>query len=220
MIEGYEYLDYIIDNIVDEVPLNTDEEFEAMLKELVEDVRLELSNRYKIHACDSDNYHYQGLCDEACRMIDYILSNVSVRIFKKTKGKVLGVLHRHGEQKHSPVVTESKNWPLQHSWLIVKYDNEKWYVDATCQQFGWLYDDIPDLYVSKEPPRWFYDDRDNPAWNGITKKINNMIVIPRRINNSNVYVKDGLIEFIQYEIWGRISDYIRRKELARWNPKR
>ena len=127
MIEGYEYLDYIIDHFVSEGI----DDFEFILKEIVEDVRLELSRRYGIYSCDGDNYHYRGLCDEACRMIDYILSNISVRLFKS-----IGIIARHGEQKHTTKI-ESKYWILQHSWLIVIYNNEKWYVDPTCQQFDW-----------------------------------------------------------------------------------
>ena len=87
------------------------------------------------------------------------------------------------------------------------------YVDPTSSQFSYIHDDIPDYYISTDKPKWYYPDDENPAWKGITKKINSLIRITRKINGNKVHY--GIIEFIQYEIWGIISDLIRSDELRK-----
>lgn len=178
----------------------------------VKEIRESLAKDYDINdGCFKD---YNGLCntasDEFCNnMADY---------FKKHKDLAdemlcsVGIIH--GEQKHSSEI-KSSYWPIQHTWCYVKFARMIAYVDITSQQFKNIYNDIPDYYISLDKPRWFYPDKENPAFRGFTRWINKHIKIKHDIkdNDGKVIktVKEGLIEFIQYEIWSKISDKIYEK---------
>lgn len=96
--------------------------------------------------------------------------------------------------------------------ITINYKYEKkynFYVDPTMGQFKYLYNNIPDYWVStKNPARYYYyQDRKNPAWHPfITRFINQNIKVPVEYNGE--MHKEGIIEFIQYEIWGKISQFI------------
>lgn len=156
---------------------------------------------------DALNPNYAGLCYQATDMfIKRMQKSCEIR------GTSLKYRSIHGEQKHNPRIHSSK-WPYQHQWCWVEIFGRRYYVDCTCGQFKTIYDDIPDYYISVKKPKWFLDDRKNIAFNGITKWLNQKIVIKRRVvltDWGETDVHDGIVEFIQYEIWGTISNFIRK----------
>lgn len=166
-------------------------------------VRDDMSKIYDVTDGFYKNFH--GLCNTATiRLID----NLRISL----KNTPVDIYSIHGEQKHTPR-TESCHWPFQHTWLAVDFDQCTIYADPTCGQFKDLYNDIPDYYVSTKPPKWFYPDSRNPVWNGITARINEKIKIKRKgvpPYSADKIIEDGIIEFLQYEVWGRISDIIRK----------
>lgn len=176
-----------------------------IIRPIVEKVRELLAAKYDVS--EKGKYpNYQGLCHEAsmlvCSEINGLGTNPDgIRFMASTI---------HGEQKHTPKIM-STDWPIQHTWCEV-YDRRLRgyiYVDATCGQFKDIYDDIPDYYIAVYPPKWFYPDRKNPAWRGFTKKLNRSIQIPFKPFPNNDYVgHEGIIEALQYRVWGNISDLI------------
>ena len=151
--------------------------------------------------------HYAGLCYEATQLF---IENIQKSCEKK--GLSFKFKSIHGEQRHTPKIP-SNQWTAQHQWCWVEISGRRYYVDCTCEQFKHMYPDIPDYYISVKKPKWFIDDRSNIAFNGVTKWINLKIVLKRRVEILDfgpMEVHDGIIEFIQYEIWGRISDGIRK----------
>lgn len=175
---------------------------------IVESVRYKLSRQYDVTSGEYERF--TGLCDIASeevilRLKDYLINSG----FTTPKDFVITSIH--GEQRHSTSI-ESKFWPLQHTWVHLNIFNTSIYVDPTSSQFDNIYNDITPYYISTMKPKWFYPDKENPAWRGIGCKINNIKLIPRKIIMGNeIYkVHDGIIEFVQYEIWGRISDTIRK----------
>jgi len=177
-----------------------------VLERKVKYVRRFLRNKYYADTCKG-NDDFAGLCIEATKLfMDKIRSSCD---HSEIPVKIKEI---HGEQSHCPRL-QSKYWCFQHDWCCVDIAGEVYYVDCTCGQFKRLYDDIPDYYISTKKPKWFLPDRENIAFNGITKKINQCIIIHRKITDvdgKKRVVNDCIIEFIQYEIWGRISDLIRK----------
>lgn len=175
---------------------------------IVESVRDKLSRQYDV---TSGGYEkFAGLCDVASaevilRLKDYLTNSGF------TTPEDFTVTSIHGEQRHSTII-ESKFWFLQHTWVCLNIFNTVIYIDPTSSQFDNIYHDIPSYYISMVKPKWFYPDKENPMWRGIGCKINRIKFIPRKIivNNKIYKTHDGIIEFAQYEIWGRISDTIRR----------
>lgn len=174
------------------------------LKEIVTDIRRLLEKDYDIE----DQYQdYSGLCDEA-----YTRFKAAIESFNIQYGTNWEVLHFHGEQKHSAQISPS-NWIYQHTWMGVKIDEKVVYVDPTSQQFRWLHKDIPDYYISSEPPPWYYWDRKNPAFNSIWKRLNELIKWKRIVKDfDGEYhrVTEHLVEFIQYSIWGGLCELYRK----------
>lgn len=175
---------------------------------IVESVRDKLSKQYDVTSGGCEKF--SGLCDAASaevivRLKDYLINSGF------TTPEDFVVMSIHGEQRHSTII-ESKFWILQHTWVYLNISNTPIYIDPTSSQFDNIYDDIPSYYISTVKPKWFYPDQENPAWRGICGKINNIRFIPRKIIvNDEIYkAHDGIIEFVQYEIWGRISDAIRK----------
>lgn len=186
----------------------TDSLITSVIPQMIEGIRNELSTQYDVTSGDCERF--TGLCDIASAMVilrikDYLINNGFT-----TPGDFI-VDSIHGEQRHSTAI-ESRFWILQHTWACLKIHNDLIYIDATCSQFNNIYDDMPDYYVSTIPPKWFYPDRDNPAWRGILSKINDIKFIPRKIvvDSLSTTYYDGIVEFIQYNVWGKISDMIRR----------
>ncbi len=176
---------------------------------IVKDIRKDLCKLYDVYGIHSLYKDYTGLCniasDQFCKsMIEYLNNN------KKLSGISYSVGTIHGEQKHLPNI-QTLYWGIQHTWCYVKLDNTIIYVDITSEQFKSIYPNIPDYYVSYIKPKWFYPDKNNPAFCGILGYINNHISIKHntldRFGNSQK-VQDGIIEFFQYNVWGYISDKI------------
>lgn len=178
---------------------------------IVKEIRSELAKTYKVD--DGDYNNYNGLCFEA-----------TAKFIEKMKTKVesneipleITVRQIHGEQAHHPRIP-SQYWPIQHTWAAVDIKGGSTiYVDITSQQFKFMYDNIPDFYISVSKPEWYYPDNENPAWRGLTHKINSRVKIPIIVkgpgcNSGFRKVHEGIVEFCQYSIWGFISDNIIRK---------
>lgn len=177
-----------------------------VLERKVKYVRRYLEKKYYADAGREDD-NFAGLCIEATKLFMNKIKSSCEHSEIPIKVKEI-----HGEQKHCPRL-QSKYWCFQHDWCCVEIAGVRYYIDCTCGQFKRLYDDIPDYYISTKKPKWFLPDRENMAFNGVTKEINKRIIIHRKITDSEGkkrVVSDGLIEFLQYEIWGRISDFIRK----------
>lgn len=182
--------------------------FEKVIKYLVLQVRSELSIIYNVDKGEAYE-DFAGLCDVATDMFEELIHEFNMR---------LGVhieLHRyHGEQKHS-IQSYSTLWAYQHTWSSVTLGDKKLYVDITSQQFQKYYKDIPPYYISTEPPKWFYPDAKNPLFKKKMKDINRRIKVKKRVNSDELnsqekkYIRIGIIEFLQYEVWGTISDTIK-----------
>lgn len=178
-----------------------------LIEKMVQDTRKELAIEHDVIA---KNPGFRGLCDEASTKM---LEKLTEYWMNSESDVDLQVYLIHGEQRHSPM-SPSKYWIFQHTFVCAIINHETIYIDPTSSQFQWLYSDIPDYYIGRKFPKWYYNDRKNPAWNGITAVINEKITIKRSWKDGST-VYDGIIEFIQYEVWGRICDFIRsilRKE--------
>lgn len=178
------------------------------VNQMVYDIRGKLAKMYNVVDDDSIHKDYRGLCDEASSMF----SNEFNRKHYSEDERNPTAHCIHGEIRHAPHC-ESKYWPHQHTWVEVRipkdYDYTRYdmlYVDITCSQFKHIFADIPDYYISTVPPKWYLKDSDNVVWKkGILRSINRRIRIPFK-DRSGIHHCEGVIEFIQYEIWGRISD--------------
>lgn len=166
------------------------------LSKIVESVRHEIK---EYNEADKD-FDFNGFCDEAS---DSLIFKIK-RYMDDTFGIQINAYRIHGEQKHTPKIPSIK-WSLQHTWVAIVLSNNVIYVDATCQQFQDLYDDIPNYYISGKPPKWFYPDSKNWVYGvKFTRWINKKIKIKHSL------MHEGIIEFIQYSVWGTISDLIRK----------
>lgn len=163
-------------------------------------IRSDLAKEYDVTP-NGDHYNYFGLCNRACDML--------VNMFKADPEMKVIVLH--GEQRHH-VRCPSVHWPEQHTWVMIKSHYGSLYVDPTCGQFKRLYADIPDYYISRVPPKWFMRDKHNIAFTKIGSIIDQKIHIPIKVTDSqgrHYMMHTGLISFLQYDVWGTISDMIR-----------
>lgn len=169
---------------------------------IVKDVRMILL--YSFHTENGKHENYRGLCDIAT---DMVLERINMYMETYFKHLDFELHDKHGEQRHNPKIS-SENWVLQHTWGYFRIGSKEIYIDPTSSQFKDIWDDIPDFYVSTDPPKWYYDDRKNPAFNGITRKLNETIKIPMYLKDGedSRWVKDGIVEFCQYALWGYISD--------------
>lgn len=180
-----------------------DFEFAAwdVINDIVSSVRKELSSLYNIEK-GGDFERFNGLCDEACSMVKEKLD-----IYAKVHRMIITSTIRHGEQAHHPRIL-SKYWPLQHTWLLVTWNQKYFFVDPTSSQFMDIYTDIPYSYISTNYPKWFYWDGLNPIYGPIGSKINKYIKLPWCDVDEGKWTSIGIIEFFQYKVWGSISDII------------
>lgn len=180
----------------------------SILYKLVIEVRKELAKSHNVYRGDYKNY--TGLCDLSVELLRHKLEEYS-----KENNVEIECHSIHGEQKHTWKIY-SCLWSLQHTWAVVKMMGVTMYVDPTSEQFKRMYLFIPDLYISTRKPKWYYPDKHNPVYcNKITRYLNDHIKIPITISLSNGNVtkgRAGIIEFIQYEIWGRICDSMKKQE--------
>lgn len=175
--------------------------------DIVKNVRDELSKQYDV--TKAPYFNYCGLCDIAsvkCK------EAIIKKLHDKWKLEV-DVKCMHGEQRHS-TLTSSNKWSMEHTWVRVQVVS-LWtiYVDPTSGQFQDIYPDIPDYYVSSVKPIWYYSDEDNWRFNNkIGTWLTNHRCIKRKliINRKKQIVHDSIPEFLQFEVWGRISDIIRK----------
>lgn len=93
--------------------------------------------------------------------------------------------------------------------MEVIYLGEHWYVDCTSQQFQDLYKDIPDYYISRKSPKWYYPDSRNPSWRGVLSRVNRKFEVP--IKQGDCVIKVGVVSFVQLDVMGVISDFIWRR---------
>lgn len=151
------------------------------IERYVKIIRNELAKEYNI--IEGEYKNYTGLCDKAC-----------VLLAEKLK-RSYNIEFIHGEQRHN-IMINPDYWNYEHTWLKVYNSNIVMYVDPTSGQFKWLHKDIPDYYISKKKPKWYYPDSKNLRFNKIICKI--------------IEEKFRIIEFIQFEIWRNICKFIRR----------
>lgn len=176
------------------------------LESMTNVIRDNLSNSYNVENPESEYYQFRGLCNTAseefiqlCRR-RYFAENVTL----------LECSGLHGEQRHHPRLL-SIYWLLEHTWVECIFDTPcgvmKFYVDPTSEQYSILYSDIPNYIVSNKPIKFYYKDDDNPRWNNrFLRYINDKILY----KVGSPYNKVGIIEFLQYIIWGNISDLLHK----------
>jgi hypothetical protein len=174
---------------------------DVILKTACMEIRDEIAKEKDVNDSESGYYKYAGCCDQSVAMLEEKLS-----IWRGFHLRYL-----HGEQRHR-IQTDPKYWPRQHTWARIEFNGRTIYVDPTSSQFQHIYDDIPDVYISDEPPKWYYPDNENPVYKqkSFTRWLNQRIVIKHRAKGWKKPVSDGLIQFIQFEIWGNIVKLIRK----------
>lgn len=178
-----------------------------------------LERKFDVMNSDSPYYNYDGLCIVSSNDIIRFINRHWIGLEPGDEHPMYIIYAREiqGELSHNPFI-ESDNWPIQHSicefTIQNRFDNDdklNVYVDCTCHQFADIIPNIPSIYVSEKIPWWFYPDRKNYAYNGLTHYINKISITRRLVIDNDVrVVHDGLIEIIQYELWGAISDFIRK----------
>lgn len=202
---------------------------EQMMKELypvlikvVEDVRHELSLKYDVENKASNFYKYTALCDIACNMFKEHFMELHKAADPFTWFlKPVSIKFDHGEQKHNPQLL-SKYWILQHTWIEVEFVGKektklKFYIDPTSSQFTDYYEEnlVPKYWVSITKPPYVVSDKRNLAFHPkLTKLLNENILVPTIYDGERR--RCGIIEFFQYEIWGRISDIIHKFKYDKW----
>jgi hypothetical protein len=160
-----------------------------LIKSIVLNIREILDDEYDTMA-GGDFEGYRGLCDKSYIMFKKEIKKINVK-YKMN----LEVIHFHGEQKHTPKINPM-NWCYQHTWAGIRNDSgDIIYVDPTCQQFKWLYNDIPDYYISVTPPPWYISDRDNIFF---------------KVYRKNEWIAINVIGKIDYYIWGGICKLYRK----------
>lgn len=185
----------------------TEEKVADILKEIILEVRKEISKEYDIYKGVYKDYN--GLCDVATRLLERKINTYAMTNEIEIKFNSI-----HGEQKHTSAL-KSYYWPFQHTWASVSMMGITMYVDPTSSQFKRFYNYIPDFYISTSEPKWYYPDSKNPLYsNKIAILLNDHIHIPRKvIIDGKVHrYREGIIEYFQYHIWGMICDDINCQE--------
>lgn len=143
-------------------------------------------------------------CNEACKLIKDRL---------EPKGYIVHIIH--GEIRHSPWIARSHNWTVEHTWVSIASPKfkEKIYCDITISQFfdGGELNINPNeirynnIYFSTYKPKWFLPDGYNMKYRyRLISKLNKKF----RFRYQKYPI--GCIDFIQYILWGNISDFIRK----------
>ena len=189
------------------LPFKTKEEQEisSFLLKSVLSIRRDLSILYNVNRGVNENY--KGLCDISVGML-----KKKIEKYSKENNINIECHGIHGEQAHCSR-TYSKYWCIQHTWAVVIFNDSKIYVDPTSSQFKDIYEYIPDYYISNKKPKWYYDDKDNPRWNNkYFRWLNDNIRIQKTLtahNGSKYKVSEGIIEYIQYDIYGKLCDILK-----------
>ena len=190
-----------------------------LLPDIVDEVRDELSEEYNVVNFWSDNFRYRGLCnkasekiitkikDELFNIIDNIDINNIIDVDNFDINDIIdtSIEAIHGEQRHT-FSLPSKWWACEHTWVHLRLLELDYYIDATCHQFQNIYDDIPEYYIGRTPPKWFLPDKENWLWKRPWKNINHKF----HINHKDQYGvhRMDIFDYFVYVIWGRISDKI------------
>lgn len=161
------------------------------------------TNWVNTHEGANDNAKLIGSCNEISAEIRNKLTEY-IRQYGPFDYHTVSFELMHGELAHKPFI-ESRYWSHQHTWLCMTIGKTSVHIDATCGQFKDIVPNIPDWYVSIAAPMWFYWDRKNPLFNGVTAQIDN---VTREFAKKHLNRHTGLIEYLQYDVWGRISDRI------------
>lgn len=188
---------------------STEEHVSSILYNIVVEIRNELAKQYNVYRGECENY--TGLCDMS---VDLLI--LKLRKYAEEHDMSIDCHGIHGEQKHSPRLN-SCLWPVQHTWAVVKMMGVTMYVDPTSSQFKRMYYYIPDFYISTRKPKWYYPDSKNIAFMPVFRFINKHIKVPvTKFDYTGTYklhtYKEGIIEWFQYEIWGKICDSRRKQE--------
>ncbi len=179
-------------------------ELSADIGKMIREIRSDLAKEYDVFP-GGKNENYMGLCDIAVTRLIKQLEK-----YKEKRNISLVFKAEHGELSHSPIC-DSSHWPTQHTWCLVKRFDALIYVDPTSSQFKDIFPDIPEYYLSLEPPKWYLSDRFNRAYSGWTATLNKWkLTYKIRKDGKRMVVREGIVEFFQYSIWGGISDFIRR----------
>ena len=192
------------------LPYKTDKQgiIHNIIAKMIIDVRKELSKEFNIYRYPYLNY--AGLCDESIIRLKKKFDE-----YYKTRGEIVTFKSIHGEQKHSNRLN-SCLWGIQHTWAKITVNDVVLYVDPTCGQFSQMYYYIPDYYISIRKPKWFYPDSKNPVYsNRVCKWINDKIKVKTSITDyrGKVHIfREGIIEYCQYNIWGKICDSMKQQE--------
>lgn len=116
----------------------------------------------------------------------------------------------HGEQRHLPRL-RSGYWSCQHSWLRIQCNETVYYVDPNIQACQWLYaEKLPDVYISRKKPKWFYAEQDNLGNKIPLKYLRRYKISPHPLDPDSEEAKITLTEYLQYFVWGGISDLLHR----------
>ena len=136
------------------------------------------------------------------------LCDAQVTVFKKylTESKFFTnkdavVSSRHGEIKHS-VRYPSRLWPIQHTWIALDVDGDRFYLDATASQFRRFDLGIPDTWISTKSPKWFVSDRDNVFVKAM--RLDNKVFPGKNYNGPIAKLADKLV----YDVQGKVYDFI------------
>ena len=182
-----------------------EQDLASLLYKMVLSIRRDLAVSYNVVRGPYKNY--EGLCYTSIEMLER-----KIKRFNNENNTNIELIKIHGEQAHSKNLI-SNYWHVQHTWAVVKLNNTKIYVDPTSSQFKDFYPYIPDFYISDKKPKWYYADRDNPRWNNICVRwLNDHIGIKKTLrarNGSKYTVREGIIEYIQYDIYGKLCDMLK-----------
>lgn len=149
---------------------------------------------------EPENPTREGMCDRA--------SEVFMDLFNQKIGYAyIRATTEHGEIIHTPRI-KSEYWCMQHTWNVINISGVgKVYVDTTGPQFRDIFQDIPEIYVSTEPPKWYLPDSKNICFkpNSVWKRLNGYIIpIPTR---DGIH-RARMIDFLVHGIVGFLSDHL------------
>lgn len=143
-----------------------------------------------------------GYCDEACAILKKTLD---AHFSKEYPDMEIFIDTIHGEQRHVPRI-KSEYWPYEHTWLFIKVNGHTTiWIDPTSEQFRFFQKDIPNYYISLKFPKWYIPDRKHPVFG---YRIGGFINKKIKVVVKGYHRKIGIIDYLYYELWGRISDMI------------
>lgn len=141
---------------------------------------------------------YAGMCNVACQyMKEYIATTYWANVDEPIKVQFV-----HGELIKSPMV-KSEDWHYEHTWLKLSLRDKWLYVDPTAKQWKVVFPNIPDVYISVVPPRWFIPDAISSLRLPPVKALNNIRMFDKTIN-----MDVGAYDWFVDNVYGKVSDWI------------